>query len=194
MYKLLLLTAQRRDEVGGMEWPEIDPDRRVWTIPRQKAKNNRAHEVHLSGLAIEILDSLPTVGTCFVLTTNGERPVSGFSKSKERLDRHMLALLRAELAEAGKDPDQGKIEDWILHDLRRTAATCMARLSVPPHVVDKVLNHVSGSIRGVAAVYNRHAYLEERKAALEAWARHVESIVRPTPIQCHPASRDALNL
>jgi hypothetical protein len=70
----------------------------------------------------------------------------------------------------------------------------MARLSVPPHVVDKVLNHVSGSIRGVAAVYNRHAYLEERKAALEAWARHVESIVRPTPIQCHPASRDALNL
>jgi integrase len=92
----------------------------------------------------------------------------------------MLALLRTELAEAGKDPDQGKIDDWILHDLRRTAATCMARLSVPPHVVDKVLNHVSGSIRGVAAVYNRHAYLDERKAALEAWARHVESIVRPT--------------
>jgi integrase len=179
MYKLLLLTAQRRDEVGGMEWPEVDPDRRLWTIPRQKAKNNRAHEVHLSGLAIEILDSLPRIGTRFVLTTNEERPVSGFSKSKERLDRHMLALLRTELAEAGKDPDQGKIDDWILHDLRRTAATCMARLSVPPHVVDKVLNHVSGSIRGVAAVYNRHAYLDERKAALEAWARHIESIVRP---------------
>jgi integrase len=162
-----------------MEWPEIDRDRRAWTIPRQKAKNNRAHEVHLSDLAIEILDSLPRVGTRFVLTTNEERPISGFSKSKERLDTHMLALLRDEIAEAGRDPDQEKIEDWILHDLRRTAATWMARLNVPPHVVDKVLNHVSGSIRGVAAVYNRHAYLDERKAALEAWARHVESIVRP---------------
>jgi integrase len=186
MYKLLLLTAQRRDEVGGMEWLEIDRDRHVWTIPRQKAKNDRAHEVHLSGFATEILDSLPRVGTRYVLTTNEERPISGFSKSKERLDTHMLALLRAELAKAGKDPDQGKIDDWILHDLRRTAATCMARLSVPPHVVDKVLNHVSGSIRGVAAVYNRHAYLDERKAALEAWARYVESIVRPAPSDVVP--------
>jgi integrase len=176
MYKLLLLTAQRRDEVGGIEWPEIDPDRRLWTIPREKAKNDRAHEVHLSGLAVEILDSLPRVGRRFVLTTNGERPVSGFSKSKKRLDRHMLDLLRA-----SEDADQAAIDDWILHDLRRTAATGMARLNIAPHVVDKILNHVSGTIRGVAAVYNRHAYLDERRAALEAWSRHVESLVRPSP-------------
>jgi integrase len=122
---------------------------------------------------------LPKIGGRYVLTTSGARPVSGFSKSKERLDRHMLHLFRAELAEAGFDPDRAAIDDWILHDLRRTAATGMARLNIPPHVVDRVLNHVSGSIRGVAAVYNRHAYLDERRAALEAWSRHVESIVRP---------------
>jgi len=181
MYKLLLLTAQRRDEVGGVEWSEIDFDRRVWTIPREKAKNDRAHEVHLSWLAIEVLDRLPKIGDRYVLTTSGARPVSGFSRSKERLDRHMLDLSRAEFAEAGKDPDRAAIDDWILHDRRRTATTGMARLNIPPHVVDKILNHVSGSIRGVAAVYNRHSYVDERRAALEAWSRHVESLIRPTP-------------
>jgi len=180
-YKLLLLTAQRRDEIGSLEWSEIDFDRCLWTIPREKAKNDRAHEVHLSTLAMEILDNLPRVGGHYVLTTNGARPVSGFSKSKERLDRHMIHLFRAELAESGYDPGGAAIDDWILHDLRRTAATGMARLNIPPHVVDKILNHVSGSMRGVAAIYNRHGYYEERKAALEAWARHVQSIMRPTP-------------
>jgi integrase len=180
MYQLLLLTAQRRDEVGGVERPEIDIERRLWTIPREKAKNDRTHEVHLSSLAVEILKGLPTIGDRYVLTTSGDRPVSGFSKSKDRLDRHMLDLLCAELVEAAKDPDRAKIDDWILHDLRRTAATGMAKLNIAPHVVDKILNHVSGTIRGVAAVYNRHAYLDERRAALEAWSRHVESLVRPS--------------
>jgi integrase len=164
-----------------VEWSEIDIDRRQWTIPREKAKNDRAHEVHLSWLAIEVLDRLPKIGDRYVLTTSGARPVSGFSRSKERLDRHMLDLSRAEFAEAGKDPDRAAIDDWILHDLRRTATTGMARLNIPPHVVDKILNHVSGSIRGVAAVYNRHSYVDERRAALEAWSRHVESLIRPTP-------------
>jgi integrase len=180
MYKLLLLTAQRRDEVGALEWPEIDLNRCQWTTPREKAKNNRAHEVHLSALAVEIIEGLPKIGTRFVLTTNGERSVSGFSKSKERLDKCMLDLLRTELNAAGRNPDEAAIDDWILHDLRRTAATGMARLNVPPHVVDRILNHVSGSIRGVAAIYNRHAYIDERRAALEAWSRHVESLARPT--------------
>jgi integrase len=175
------LTAQRRDEVAGIEWSEIDVERRLWIIPRERAKNDRAHEVHLSALAIEIIEGLPRIGDRFLFTTSGDRPASGFSKSKARLDRHMLDLLRAELTKAGKDPDQAKIDDWILHDLRRTAATGMARLNIPPHVVDKILNHVSGTIRGVAAVYNRHAYLDERRAALEAWSRHVESLVRPSP-------------
>jgi integrase len=192
MFKLLLLTAQRRDEVGGVEWSEIELSKGVWAIPREKAKNNRAHEVHLSELAVEIVDDLPKISrprgdgagsepSPYLFTTNGERPVSGFSKAKERIDKHMLQLLRAELEEPGKDPEKAEIEGWILHDLRRTAATGMARLYIAPHVVDRILNHVSGTIRGVAAVYNRHAYLEERKAALEAWGRYVEGLVRPAP-------------
>ncbi len=183
MFKLLLLTAQRRDEVGGAQWSEIELSKGVWAIPREKAKNNRAHEVHLCEFAVEIVRALPRIGRemRFVFTTNGERPVSGFSKAKERLDNHMVQLLRAEFEEVGKDPAQAAIEDWILHDLRRTAATGMARLNIAPHVVDRILNHVSGTIRGVAAVYNRHAYLEERKAALEAWGRYVESLVRLAP-------------
>jgi integrase len=197
MYKLLLLTAQRRDEVATMERREIDLDNRVWIIPREKAKNDRAHEVHLSELAVEIMGEVPKISRLrkhgtrseaspYLFTTIGERPVSGFSKSKERLDRYMLDLLRGEFAECGKDHDDVRIEDWILHDLGRTAATGMARLNIPPHVVDKILNHVSGSIRGVAAVYNRHAYLDERRAALEAWSRHVKSVLRPTPSNVVP--------
>jgi integrase len=110
-----------------------------------------------------------------VFTTTGETAVSGFSKSKRRLDAAMLQAKRAELGTRKGDAIPG----WTLHDLRRTAATGMARLNFPPHVVDKVLNHVSGTIRGVAAVYNRFAYLDERRSALEAWARHVCSTANP---------------
>jgi len=159
LYKLLLITAQRRSEVAGMTWEELDLDKRLWTIPRERAKNDRAHTVHLPGLALEIIESVPRQKSRFLFTTNGERHVSGYSRSKATLDRCMGA------------------EDWILHDLRRTAATGMARLNIPPHVVDKILNHASGTIRGVAAVYNRHAYDEERKAALEAWARYIEALI-----------------
>ena len=102
----------------------------------------------------------------------GSTPVSGFSRAKKRLDAEMLAAKRKEL---GKKCDA--IAPWILHDLRRTAATGMARLNFPPHVVDKVLNHMSGTIRGVAAIYNRFEYLDERRAALEAWDKHVTALV-----------------
>ena len=106
-----------------------------------------------------------------MFTTNG-RPVSGFSQGKKRLDAAMLKAKRDELGDKA-----APIPHWILHDLRRTAATGMARLNIPPHVVDKVLNHVSGTIRGVAAVYNRFEYLDERRAALEAWGRYVDNLV-----------------
>jgi integrase len=173
LYRLLLLSAQRRDEVANVEWSEwSEPnlDAGVWILPRKRAKNDWTHEIHLSGLAIEIIEALPKIGADhrFVFTTTGRSPVSGFSRSKEALDRWMAEL-------AGTP-----IEPWILHDLRRTAATGMARLGIAPHVVDKVLNHTSGTIRGVAAIYNRFDYVEERRAALESWGRYVENLVRPT--------------
>ena len=147
--------------------------------------------MHLSGLAVEIIEALPrfaresnggegkSVGSDFALTTTGESAISGISRAKERLDNRMLERLRAELAEAGEDSKEAAVGEWTLHDLRRTATTGMAKLSITPHVIDRILNHVSGTIRGVAAVYNRHAYLDERKAALDAWSRYVESLVRP---------------
>jgi integrase len=191
--KLLLLTLQRRDEVTSMEWPEVNLAKRTWTIPREKAKNRRTHEVYLSDAAIAVLWSLPRVGDGLVFTTTGEASVSGFSRAKRRLDAAMIrarrrsfglpeedkAYRRAMRLAPGK-PLPVEIAPWTLHDLRRTAATGMARLNIPPHVVDKILNHTSGTIRGVAAVYNRFEYVEERRAALEAWGEFVSGLQDPS--------------
>ncbi len=199
VFKLLLLTAQRRDEVGGMKWTEIDLDKRTWTLPRSRAKSDRGHEVHLSDAAIEVLRSLPQSssganGRDLVFTVTGTTAVSGFGNAKQRMDAAMRGARRRLLGEPEDDegrrrwlgipadkPLPVEIPDWRLHDLRRTAATGMARLNIAPHVVDKVLNHSGGTIRGVAAVYNRFAYLDERRAALEAWGRFITAVVSEKP-------------
>jgi integrase len=190
LFQLLIVTAQRRDEVGTMTFDELDPKRRLWVIPREKAKNDRAHEVTLSDRALAIIAELKEtrgriaeLKDCpLIFTTNGKTPVSGFGHAKEKLDAKMEKLARkarglpeddAAYRKALKMKDRQDlprlVPKFILHDLRRTAATGMARLNVAPHVVDRVLNHSSGTIRGVAAVYNRFEYLNERRAALEAW-------------------------
>ncbi len=160
-FKLLLATGQRRDEVATMRWSNIDPQGRVWTLPRESTKSDRLHEVPLSPLAIEILEAVPRLGD-YVFTTTGDTPISGFSKAKRRSDA---------LSDVG---------DWRLHDLRRSCASGMARLGIAPHVVEKVLNHASGTISVVAAVYNRHGYTEEKQAALNTCARALQAIIRPT--------------
>jgi integrase len=161
---LKLLTAQRESEVAGMRWSELDLVARTWTIPGARAKNGKPHIVHLNPLAVELLDQVPRiVDQGLLFSGNGITPVSGFSSAKARLDAAMGAT------------------DWVLHDLRRTATTGLARLGIAPHVADKVLNHAAGTIRGVAATYNRFEYLAERQAALDAWGRLVESLVRPVP-------------
>ncbi len=169
IFKLLLLTAQRRDEVGGMKWNELDLQKRTWIIPRNRAKSDRGHEVHLSDPAIEVLRSLPPSQSGahhqdLVFTVTGTTAVSGFGNAKRRFDAIITEARRHSLGLS----ESTEIPGWRLHDLRRTAATGMARLKIAPHVVDKVLNHSSGTIRGVAAIYNRFAYLDERRAALDA--------------------------
>jgi integrase len=190
LFRLMLLTAQRENEVAGSRRTEIDPSGATWEIPGARTKNRKAHVVHLSGLAREVIDGVPLIAGQDLLFSGrslsgapgnqkrrrrpdhpGERPVSGFSKAKQRLDQAMAIAMQ----EGGKPA----IAPWTLHDLRRTATTGMARLNVPPHVADKVLNHTAGTIRGVAATYNRFAYLDERKAALEVWGRYIECLVRP---------------
>jgi integrase len=159
IYLVLLLTGQRRGEVSAMRWPEVDLQRRLWTIPAARAKNGHAHEVPLSGAVIEILRQLPRfLHSDFVFTTNGQSPVSGFGRAKDRFERTVGST------------------DGRVHDLRRTAASGMARLGTPPHVIEKVLNHRTGAISGVAAVYNRYGYGEEKRDALERWAQWVLGI------------------
>ena len=159
--QMLVLTAQRRNEVSEATWTELDLDQRLWTIPGERTKNGKPHFVHLSDKAKAVLEMTPNVGG-FIFTSNGKTPFSGFSKAKKRLD------------------DMSSVTDWRLHDIRRTVTTGMATLGIAPHIADKVMNHQSGTISGVAAVYQRHEFLEERKTALEAWGRHVQALLDGT--------------
>jgi integrase len=158
LYLMLLYTGQRRGEVSGMRWSEIDFDRAIWTLPSSRTKNKLVHEVPLSTPVLEILAAVPRfAGSDFVFTTTGRTPVSGFGRVKQRME---LAI---------------GTRDWRVHDLRRTAASGMARLEVAPHVIEKILNHKTGEISGVAAVYNRYGYEKEKRDALERWAAHLDS-------------------
>ena len=159
MLRLLLLTGCRLNEVGGMRRDELRADG-TWQLPGTRTKNHRAHVVPLPPLAQECIASVP--GTAdLVFTTTGHTPPSGWSKIKRRLDAAMPA---------GTPP-------WRLHDLRRTAVTGMAELGIAPHVIELVVNHVSGSRGGIAGVYNRSELLPERRAALQRWAAHVHGLV-----------------
>ncbi len=181
--KLLILTAQRRDEVANMTWGEVNLDTGLWIIPSERAKNDKTHYVHLSSLAVNLLRALPRIGEVgFVFTATGRTGVSAFSDTKEDSDAHILTAMQKDAEERGADPKAVKpIPGWRFHDLRRSAATFMAEDGIPPHVVDKLLNHVQGTIKGVAAIYNRHQYLDERRDALHAWARRIDQIVNGTP-------------
>ena len=158
--QILILTAQRRDEVAGMRWSELDLERDRWVISKDRAKNGKDHIVHLSSQAIAILASLPKREDCdFVFSTTGQTAVSGFSRAKAAIDV------------------RSGVTGWRLHDLRRSVATYMADdLKIAPVVVDRILNHVTGSLRGVAAVYQRSEFLADRKVALETWGLLVEKL------------------
>jgi integrase len=144
-----------------MQWDEIDIRARLWTLPRERVKNDRRHEVPLSPQAMAIIQNLPRISDRFVFSLNAEAPLNGFGKNKDRID-----------ALSG-------VGDWVVHDLRRTAASGMARLGVSLAVIEKVLNHVSGSFAGIVGVYQRHEFAEEKRQALEKWAEYVERLVRP---------------
>ena len=164
--RVLLLTAQRRNEVGKMRWKDLDLDGRVWKLPMKTTKSRRANEIPLSGPVLELLRALPRRGDFVFSTQRGETPISGWSKYKARIHRAMLKHL-------GKT----ELDDWRLHDLRRTAATGLAQLKVLPSVISLVLNHGTGDTMGVTAIYNQYAYMDEKRDALERWAA---AVVPPT--------------
>jgi len=163
--RVLLLTAARRSEVGEMRWSELDLDAKVWRLPGERSKNHRAHELPLSDAIVDILQQLPRIeASDFVFTTNGVRPATSFGGAKRRVHQRMEATLGE------------SVPSWSYHDLRRSAASHMASLGIGPHVVEAILNHKSGVIRGVAAIYNKYQYQPEQRAALEAWSRRVREI------------------
>ena len=163
--KLLILTGARRMEVAEMRWREIDFDGKLWTLPRARSKGSREHTVPLSDAAVEMLKTLPRIGDDFVFTLNDRNCISGFHLIKQRID----ALL---------PPDT---PPWTFHDLRRTFASGCARLGIAVHVVEKCLNHSSGTFRGIVSVYQRHDYANEKRQALAAWARHVAGLTDGSP-------------
>ncbi len=155
---LLILTGQRRGEVAGMRWCDIDTKACTWSLPGELNKSGRMHILPLTDTAVTLIDALPRMDQTLVFpsrTTASINPVSGLGKAKARID------------------EASGVDDWRLHDLRRTVATGMARLKVPPHVVEKVLNHSSGTFSGVAGVYNRFGYVDEMREALELWETHL---------------------
>jgi integrase len=183
MWRLLLLTGQRRNEIAGMRRSELNlTGDLAWIIPRDRTKNALEHLVPLAPPAVEIVKNLPAIGDKgFMFTTTGETPVSGFSRSKDRLDAAILAIRKKEAAAAGGDPDEVKLEPWTLHDLRRTMASGMARLNINLPVIEKCLNHSSGSFAGIVGVYQRHDFRDEKTRAFAAWADLVITIVADKP-------------
>lgn len=155
LFRILILTGARREEIGALRWSEIDGD--VIRLTGDRTKNGEPHDIPLSPEAMAIIEGLPRVARSeFVFSTTGQTPVSGWSRAK--------ALL---------DAAAGEIAPWRLHDIRRTVATGLQRLGFSLQVIEAVLGHVSGSRGGIVGVYQRHSFDVEKRAALDAWARHV---------------------
>lgn len=158
LIRLLILTGQRLREIANLSWREVDLDKAIITLPPSRTKNHREHVVPLSAPALEILKGRVCEERDLVFG-NGEHGYSGFSKAKHQLDE------KAKL----KVP-------WVIHDIRRSVATGLAKL-VQPHMVECVLGHVGGFRAGVSGVYNLHAYEGEKRHALDLWGKHISGLV-----------------
>jgi integrase len=169
--RLLILTGQRRDEIAELRWDEVKLDLGMISLPRERVKNDLEHDIPVSPAVRAIIAARPRNESGLVFA-----PGTSWSRRKLRLDAAITERLGKPLA------------PWTLHDLRRTAATGMADIGIQPHVVEAVLNHISGSKRGVAGVYNRSTYSAERKIALKKWAERVLAIVNDAPSNVRPIS------
>lgn len=166
--KLLLLTACRLREISDLTHSMVGED----VIELRETKNGRAHLIPITKQIRVVLKPMPRFKGDYILTsTAGERPMQNFADVKARLD------------------EASGVSGWTFHDLRRTAASNMARLKIQPHVIEAVLNHKSGTVSGVAAVYNRYSYLDEKQEALELWGAEVDRIVAGKPVQRKRSAR-----
>jgi integrase len=162
LFRLLILTGQREREVSDMSWSEIKFDQALWTIPAIRMKGARAHEIPLVATAVALLQSLPrfTAGEFVFTTTSGAKPVNGFSKAKARIDR------------------LSGVENWKIHDLRRSMRTHLSALPVQDMVRELIIAHARP---GLHKVYDQHNYRSEKCECLELWAARLKGIVEPPP-------------
>jgi len=177
IFRLLLATGQRRDEVANMKWSQLDLSEALWTIPSVGTKADRGdHLVPLNSIASEIISALPRVDgsdLLFPTSSNVNRAVSGFSKAKARCDKMTMS-------DKFYKADMVAVKDWRLHDLRRTMATVMVNnLGIAPHVVGAVLNHDPKAYKGITATYTVGRLLDDRKRALDAWGQKLANILNP---------------
>jgi integrase len=157
--KTLLLTGCRREEARGMRWAELDLDAKVWTIPGSRTKNGRNCEVPLSSAMVEVLTAVPRRGA-FVFTRDSERPIAGMSDLKAAVDK------------------ASGLSGWRMHDLRRGVRTGLAQLGVAHEVAELTIGH---TLPGLIQRYNCHSYADEKRAALQRWADHLQGIVKADP-------------
>lgn len=168
--KLLMTTGQRRDEVGAMRRAELDLEAGVWTIPSDRYKTGVVHVVPLTDLAKEVINGAAAVSDEFVFATRKDTHFSGYGKCKQRLD--------AKIAERRQKDNRPAMAPWTLHDLRRTLRTGLAEMKVDADTAERVLGHVIGGVEGV---YNRHAYLEEKRHALQVWEDRIRRMLDHDP-------------
>jgi integrase len=168
LYQLLLLTGARKNEVAGAKWGEFDLKKKIWTVPPERFKSNASHLVPLSDQALAIIERLPrfTKGDRLFTTTYGEKPISGFSKAKEHIDKLV------------KDELEASPSSWVVHDIRRTVRTRLASLRISDLVAEMVIGH---GRKGLQRVYDQHRYVDEMREALELWAARLRDIVTPPP-------------
>ena len=160
LFKFMLITGCRLREAAGMKRVELSQDG-IWVVPALRSKNHREFSLSLPPLALDIINSLPVIEGGYVFTTRGDVPVSGFSVAKRQLDAAITKV-------AGH-----AVEDFRLHDLRRTCATNLAKLGVALPVIERCLNHTSGSFGGIVGVYQKHEFADEKADALQRWAKHL---------------------
>jgi integrase len=173
LVKLLMLTGQRRQELGGLRWTEINFEDRLITLPAERCKNGRAHSIPLSEPALAILAARAEgSGSSDLVFGNGRHGYNGWSDGKTTLDRKLPAM-----------------PPFVHHDLRRSVASGMARLGINLPVIEKVLNHTSGSFAGIVGVYQRHDFADEKRQALDKWATHLMMVVgAPAGLPATPTS------
>jgi len=178
LFRMLLLTGQRRTEVSDARWPEFNFESKVWTVPAERFKSDSENIVPLTADVLGLLCALPRFksGDYLFSASFGKAPADDFFRRKTQLDALMLEELRKVDGEATLPP-------FVLHDLRRTVRTRLSSLRVPDHIAEMVIGH---GRRGLQRVYDQHKFVEEMREALEAWNARVRAIVNPPPANVVP--------